>query len=282
MGERRDAPRATRSRRSALGLDLGLTLVDTAEMYGDGGAEEVVGEAIARPARRGLPGRARCCPRTPRGAGHDRGLRALARRGSGPTGSTSTSCTGRARIPLAETLAAFAELHGRGKVRAYGVSNFDTAAMEAAVAAPHGDGIACDQVLYNLKRRGIEWSLLPWCRSARRAGHGLHAARVGRPRRETGPLAEVAPEARRDAPPQVALAWTVREPGVVAIPKAGEPGARARERRGLRARRSTTRTSRGSIAAFPPPRPRAPARDRVTGRVPTRSRSVAGSAASLL
>jgi diketogulonate reductase-like aldo/keto reductase len=204
-----------------LGLDLGMTLVDTAEMYGEGGAEEVVGEAIAgrrddvflvskvyphNASRAGV--RAAC----------ERSLRRL-----------RTDCLDlyllhwRGGVPLAETLEAFERLRTEGKIRDYGVSNFDTDDMLEAAALPEGSHIAANQVLYNLVKRGIEWDLLPWCRergipvmaySPLESTPAEQRALLGRPQ-----LAEVA--RRHDATPaQVALAWLLRQDGVVTIPKA--------------------------------------------------------------
>ena len=145
-----------------LGLDLGMTLIDTAEMYGDGGAEEVVGKAIAGrrdgvflvskvyPHNATRKGAVAACERSLKRLGTDRlDLYLLHWRGS---------------VPLAETLAAFQALRDVGKIRHYGVSNFDVADMEELQSLAGGDATTSNQVLYNLARRGIEWDLLPWCR----------------------------------------------------------------------------------------------------------------------
>ena len=202
-----------------LGLDLGVTLIDTAELYADGGAEEIVAEAIA--GRRDgvtvvskvLPGNA---SRAGTIAAAERSLRRLR--------------TDRIDLyllhwpgdhPLAETLAAFISLRDAGKIRHYGVSNFDVAEMETSEALPGGPAVAANQVLYNLARRGIERTLLPWC-----AGRGV-AVMAYSPLdqgnlRERPALARVA--ARHGVSPQtVAIAWTLRLPGMVTIPKAVRP-----------------------------------------------------------
>jgi diketogulonate reductase-like aldo/keto reductase len=145
-----------------LGLDLGMTLVDTAEMYADGGAEQVVGRAIAGrrddvflvskvyPHNADMRGVPAACARSLNRLGTDYlDLYLLHWRGA---------------VPLGETLEAFAELKNAGTIRAYGVSNFDTADMREAHALPGGKEIVVNQVLYNLARRGAEWDLLPWCR----------------------------------------------------------------------------------------------------------------------
>ena len=148
-------------RRSALGLDLGMTLIDTAEMYGEGSAEELVGEVIAAsgdvfvvskvypPHNATRKGVAAACERSLRRLKTDYlDLYLLHWRGN---------------VPLIETLQGFQLLQEEGKIRSYGVSNFDTADMEETIALPGGGAVVTDQVLYNLSRRGIEKNLLPWC-----------------------------------------------------------------------------------------------------------------------
>ena len=223
MGED-PAARAAEVAALRLGMELGMTLIDTAEMYGEGGAEEVVGEAIAGrrddvylvskvyPHNASRAGVRAACERSLRRLGTDRlDLYLLHWRGG---------------EPLAETLEAFERLRDEGRIRDYGVSNFDTDDMEEAAALPAGAGIAANQVLYNLVKRGIEWDLLPWCRarglpgmadSPREATPAEQRALLTRPQ-----LGEVA---RRHGvtPAQVALAWLLRQEGVVTIPKAVQP-----------------------------------------------------------
>jgi diketogulonate reductase-like aldo/keto reductase len=123
--------------------------------------------------------------------------------------------------PIEETLAAFVRLREQGKVLHYGLSNFDTRATEAASQAPGGDGIGVNQVLYNLERRAIEWDLVPWCAAHQVAIMAYSPLEQGR-LRQRGVLEEVA--RRHGATPmQVALAWTLRLPGIVTIPKATRP-----------------------------------------------------------
>jgi len=201
------------------GLDLGLTLIDTAEMYADGGAEELVAEAIA--GRRDevflvtkvLPSHA-----TRRGtvAACERSLRRLR------TDRIDLYLLHwREDTPLAQTLEGFTTLSRAGKIRYWGVSNFDVADMEELVGLPGGAGVATDQVLYNLSRRGIEHDLLPWCRRRQipvMAYSPIEEGRLVR-RRPLKPIAS-----RHDATPgQVALAWLLRQDGVIAVPKAGTP-----------------------------------------------------------
>src|SRR5262245_59019839 len=164
MGEKREQ-RAPEVAALRLGLDLGIRLIDTAEMYGEGGAEEVVGEAIAGrreqafivskvyPHNASRQGAVAACERSLKRLRTDRlDLYLLHWRGS---------------IPLAETIEAFAALQEAGKVRHYGVSNFDAGDMAELWDVPGGPATATNQVLYNLVRRGPEWDLLPWCRRHR-------------------------------------------------------------------------------------------------------------------
>jgi diketogulonate reductase-like aldo/keto reductase len=209
-----DDPRRRRDEIAALrcGLDLGMRLIDTAEMYGDGAAETLVGEAIS--GRRNevflvskvLPQHA-----TRRGtiAACEQSLRRL-----GSDHIDLYLLHWRGPVPLDDTLAAFAQLQREGKIRHWGVSNFDVDDMTALAGAP----AATDQVLYNLTRRGIEHDLLPWCE---RHGMPLMAYSPLEQNRLLGhpALAEIA--ARHGATPsQIALAWVLRHPRLIAIPKA--------------------------------------------------------------
>ena len=200
-----------------LGLDLGLDLIDTAEMYGEGGAEQVVGAAIAgRRDQVVLVSKVYPHNATRQGtiAACERSLRRL--------------CTDRldvyllhwrGGVPLAETVEAMERLVETGKIGHYGVSNFDAADMADWVAA--GGRAATNQVLYNLGRRGVEWDLLPWCRD--RSVSVMAYSPV-----EQGDLADhkalmsLAAESGVSAA-TLALAWTLRRGPVVAIPKAVQP-----------------------------------------------------------
>lgn len=208
------------------GLDLGMTLIDAAEMYADGAAEQLVGEAIA--GRRGevflvskvLPhnatrrGTIAACERSLRRLGTDRlDLYLLHWRG---------------QVPLAETLEAFVTLTRTGKIRHWGVSNFDVADMEELERTLGGGAVATDQVLYNLTRRGIEYDLLPWCR--KRGIPIMAYSPVEQGRLLSHPQLQGIADRHRATPAQVALAWVVRQEGLVAIPKAGTP-AHVRENR---------------------------------------------------
>ncbi|MHB8667640.1 MAG: aldo/keto reductase [Burkholderiales bacterium] len=200
-----------------LGLDLGARLIDSAEMYGDGRAEELIAEAIAgrrdeaflvskvyphNATARGAPA---ACERSLRRLNTDRiDLYLLHWRGN---------------VPLAETLEAFTRLREAGKIRHYGVSNLDLADMQALWQLPGGDGIATDQLLYNLARRGIEWDLLPWLRQRRvplMAYSPIEQGRLVGNRKLAG-------FARRHGmtPAQAALAWLLARDDVIVIPKTG-------------------------------------------------------------
>jgi diketogulonate reductase-like aldo/keto reductase len=218
MGEDPDE-RAREVRSLQLGLDLGMTLIDTAEMYGEGGAEEVVGEA--------LRGRRDSCFLVskvyPQNAGRRSAIEACERslKRLGTDYLDLYLLHWRGRIPLAETVQAFEHLQRQGKIRRWGVSNLDMDDMEELFSISGGKACATDQVLYNLTRRGIEWDLLPWCRRNGIPVMAYSPIEQGRiPAR--GTLQSIAD--RHDATPfQVALAWVLAQDGVVAIPKASDP-----------------------------------------------------------
>lgn len=198
-----------------LGLDLGLTLIDTAEMYGSGRSEELIGEAIAGrrdevflvskvlPSNATRRGTIAACEQSLRYLKTDRiDLYLLHWPGS---------------VPLQETLQGFEALMAAGKIRYWGVSNFDLADMEEVVSLPGGAAVATNQVLYNLSRRGIEWDLLPWLRERSipvMAYSPIEQARLLR-------NARLNDFARRHGmtAAQVALAWLLRTDDVIVIPK---------------------------------------------------------------
>jgi diketogulonate reductase-like aldo/keto reductase len=200
-----------------LGIDLGMTLIDTAEMYGNGEAEELVAEAIegrrnevflvskVLPSNASQAGTIEACEKSLARLDTDRiDLYLLHWRG---------------RIPLRETIAAFMKLKKAGKIRHWGVSNLDHGEMLELVELDDGDQVATDQVLYNLTRRGIEYDLLPWCRERKMPLMAYSPIEQGRMLKHKT-LRDVA--AQHDATPaQVALAWLIRQQGIIAIPKAG-------------------------------------------------------------
>ncbi len=252
MGEDR---RSRREEAAALrlGIDLGMTLIDTAEMYASGGAEEVVAEAIE--GRRDevflvskvLPGNAsrrrtiEACERSLRRLRTDRiDLYLLHWRG---------------RYPLSETLEAFAELQKAGKIRYWGVSNFDTDDMEELVGIRGGAKVATNQVLYNLSRRGIEFDLLPWHRERRIPIMAYSPIEQGRILRNPT-LQRVA--ARHGATAaQVALAWILRQGDIMVIPKASRP-EHVRENRAALDLTLTAEDLAELDRAFPPPTRKVP------------------------
>ena len=198
------------------GIELGMNLIDTAEMYGDGASERLVGEAIrgrrdqvflvskVYPHNAGRRGAVAACERSLKRLGVDcLDLYLLHWRGS---------------VPLQETIEGFETLQAQGKIRHWGVSNLDTADMDELVGMAGGNRVAANQVLYNLSRRGIEWDLLPWCAERNiplMAYSPIEQARLLRHR-------DFCELARKNghSPAQLALAWVLRHDGVIAIPKA--------------------------------------------------------------
>jgi diketogulonate reductase-like aldo/keto reductase len=244
-------PTRRKAERAALelGLDLGLTLIDTAEMYADGAAEELVGEVIAGrrdevylvskvlPTNASHAGTIAACERSLRRLATDRiDLYLLHWRGS---------------TPLAETVEAFHELVEAGKIRYWGVSNFDVPDIEELFGVPEGQHVQIDQVLYNLTRRGIEMDLLPWCRARGIPVMAYSPIEQGRLLRDNPALSSVA-ERHGATPAQIALAWVLRLDGVNAIPKAGTP-AHVEENRAALDLRLTGEDLAELDDAFPPP-----------------------------
>jgi diketogulonate reductase-like aldo/keto reductase len=216
MGER---TRAAKDEVAALklGIELGVMLIDTAEMYGNGAAEEIVAEATAGrrdglfivskvlPHNASRTGVLAACERSLKRLRTDRiDLYLLHWRGS---------------HPLADTVAAFEQLREAGKIRYWGVSNFDTGDMQELVRLPHGTHRATNQVLYHVGSRGIEYDLLPW--STEHKIPLMAYSPVGQGGRLLQSKALIAVAKRHDATPaQIAIAWTMRHDNVIAIPKA--------------------------------------------------------------
>jgi len=231
------------------GLDLGLTLIDTAEMYANGGAEEVVAEAIAGrrdetfivskvlPENATERGTIAACERSLKRLKTDRiDLYLLHWRGS---------------PPLAGTLKAFAALKRDGKIRHWGVSNFDMSDMDELWALPGGRDCASNQVLYNLRRRGIEHDVLPWCQQYGIPVMAYSPVEQGR-LLDHRALADIA-KAHGATPAQVALAWVMRAEGLIAIPKAGTI-PHVKENRAALDLRLTKDDFAALDRAFPPPK----------------------------
>ncbi|PSB02401.1 aldo/keto reductase [Merismopedia glauca] len=199
-----------------LGIDLGMTLIDTAEMYGEGGAEKVVAEAISGrreevflvskfyPYNASYQGVINACHRSLSRLKTDYiDLYLLHWRGS---------------IPLSETLKGLQHLKQVGKILDYGVSNFDVDDMEEALSLPGGDKIATNQVLYNLMHRGIEWDLLPWCKERNIPIMAYSPVEV-RAFVNHPELTAIASQ-HNATPTQIALQWLLRQDNIISIPKA--------------------------------------------------------------
>jgi diketogulonate reductase-like aldo/keto reductase len=194
-----------------------MTLIDTAEMYAEGGAEDVVAEAIkgrrreafivskVYPHNASRSGVVAACERSLKRLKTERiDLYLLHWRGG---------------IALGETVAGFEELLASGKIRAFGVSNFDVSDMRELGQLPGGRAAATNQVLYNLKHRAIEFDLLPWAAAEGMPIMAYSPLEIGTLSR-AGALKRVA-ERHGASPAQIALAWVLRQPGVLTIPKAG-------------------------------------------------------------
>jgi diketogulonate reductase-like aldo/keto reductase len=202
-----------------MGLDLGMTMIDTAEMYGDGAAEDLVGEAIA--GRREqvflvdkvLPSNASA-----------RGVVEACHRSLGRLRTDHIDLYllhWRGRYPLAETLEGFSRLRDSGEIGQWGVSNFDASDLDELLRTGGGESCAANQILYNVTRRGPEYDLLPMCRDRNIPVIAYSPIEQGR-LLDRPEVTEVA--ARHDATPaQVALAWVLRQEGLAAIPRSGNP-----------------------------------------------------------
>ena len=243
--------RATRTEEIAtlrLGLDLGVTLIDTAEMYGDGRSEEMVAEAIegrrndvflvskVSPNNASRKGAVAACERSLARLRTDHiDLYLLHWRGN---------------VPFAETLEAFVALQKAGKIHHFGVSNLDLADMQELESVPGGNAVATNQLLYNLARRGIEWDLLPWLRERRipvMAYSPIEQARL-----TLNP--KLVDFARRHGitPAQAGLAWLLAHDDVIVIPKTGHRD-RLKENFGALDHRLTPAQLAELDRLFPPP-----------------------------
>lgn len=223
MGEQRSARRAEVDALKQ-GLDAGMTLIDTAEMYADGEAERVVGEAIA-----GRRDEVYLVSKVyPHHAGGGKAITACEQ----SLKRLQTDCIDlyllhwRGSIPLHDTVAAMEKLQQSGKIRRWGVSNLDTDDMRALWKIPGGQECMTDQVLYHAASRGIEFDLLPWCEE-----HAVPVmaycplAQAGKLRHDVleNPGMQKIASARGVSSSQIALAWVTRTRNVIAIPKAVQP-----------------------------------------------------------
>lgn len=229
-------------------IDQGMTLIDTAEMYGDGASEELVGEAMSGrredvflvskvyPWNASRQGTIQACEGSLRRLGTDRlDLYLLHWRG---------------KHPLEDTVAALESLREAGKIGAWGVSNFDVDDMEELMAVPGGEHCVANQVLFNLSRRGIEFDLLPWCQARGIAVMAYSPIEQGRLLHHPE-LIRIA-KAYQATPAQVALAFVLDREGVVAIPKTANV-ARVNENRGAIDLDISDEDWAALDAAFPPP-----------------------------
>jgi diketogulonate reductase-like aldo/keto reductase len=216
MGEQ-PARRAAEIAAIRAGVELGMTLVDTAEMYGDGATESLLGEALG-----GLRERVFLVSKVYPHNASRRGVQTACEKSLKRLKTDHLDLYllhWRGSVPLEETVAGFEALRQAGKIRHWGVSNFDTDDMDELMTVPGGDACATNQILYNVARRGPEYDLLPWL-----AAHDMPAmayspvdhARL--PKRSA--LDDIA-DARGVSVFQVALAWVLQQSGVFAIPKAG-------------------------------------------------------------
>jgi len=219
-GDRRRAITALRA-----GLDHGMTHIDTAEMYGSGAAEDIIAEAIE--GRREevflvskvLPGHA-----------SRRGTIAACEQSLARLKTDRLDCYllhWRGSHPLEETVAGFQQLRRDGKIRSWGVSNFDVSDLDEIWTVAGGDAVACNQVLYHLNERAIEHAVIPWCQQKHVAVVGYspfgHGDFPERRTRAGSVLAQIA-AAHNATPRQVALRFLTRLPGLFTIPKAADPG----------------------------------------------------------
>lgn len=231
-----------------LGIDLGMTLIDTAEMYGDGRSESLVGEAIAGvrdrvflvskvlPSNASRRGMARSCEASLKRLRTERLDLYLLHWSS--------------QHPLDEIARGFEDLMQAGKIAHWGVSNLDLDEMKRLLDMPGGDACSANQVLYNLTRRGIEYDLLPWCRRKDIPVMAYSPIEQGRLLRNRA-LKRVA-ERQGATPAQIALAWVLRRDGVIAIPKSGRP-EHVRENCGALNLKLTPEDLAELDTAFPPP-----------------------------
>ena len=252
MGERK-SERAAEVAAIKLGLDLGIRLIDTAEMYGEGGAEEAVAEAMGGrrdeiflvskvyPHNASRKGAIAACERSLKRLETDRlDLYLLHWRGS---------------VPLAETVEAFEALRKAGKIRSWGVSNLDAGDMDELAGVANGGNCASNQVLYHLGSRGVEWQLIEKCRKARIMVMAYSPLGQG-PLLRKPALKAVADKHGVDAA-AIALAWVLRLPGVITIPKAVKPEHVRANLKALDVKLDAD-DLKALDAAFPPPKRAAP------------------------
>ncbi|MCP1575649.1 oxidoreductase [Herbaspirillum rubrisubalbicans] len=252
MGES-GAAAATEVRALQAGIDLGMTLIDTAEMYADGNAERIVGQAIS--------GRRQQVYLVSKVLPHN-----ASQRGTIAACEASLKRLGTDHIelyllhwrgphPLAATVEGMEKLVAQGKIGGWGVSNLDSDDIDELLQEPQGSHYLCNQVLYNLSRRGIEYDLLPQALEQGVAIMAYSPIEQGRILKNAA-LGSVA-QRHGVTPAQVALAWVLRQPGVIAIPKAAD-AAHVQANRACLDLQLTAADLKELDAAFPPPRRKQP------------------------
>jgi diketogulonate reductase-like aldo/keto reductase len=252
MGERK-SERAAEVAAIRLGLELGIRLIDTAEMYGEGGAEEMLAQALAGrrdeiflvskvyPQNASRNGAIAACERSLKRLNTDRlDLYLVHWRGS---------------VPLAETVAALEALKKDGKIRQWGVSNFDAGDMDQLGSVNDGGNCASNQVLYHLGSRGVEWRLLEQCLKEKVMVMAYSPLGQG-PILRKPELGKISKKHGVD-PAAVALAWVLRQPGVITIPKAVRPDHVRANMKALEVKLDSD-DLKVLEAAFPPPKRAAP------------------------
>ena len=237
-------------------VERGVTLIDTAEMYGDGGAETVIGRALAgtTTAREKLFIVSKVYPHN----ASRNGTLAACERSLKRLGTDYLDCYllhWPGEPPIAETVDAFEALKAQGKIRSWGVSNFDVEEMQELVAMPNGGNVATNQVLYNLSRRGVEFDLVPWQRErgiSTMAYSPIEQAQL----LSSTKLKAIASDIGA-TPAQLAIAWLLAQPNVIVIPKTTHV-VRLEENLGALDLKLDAATLAALDAAFPPPRKRTP------------------------
>jgi diketogulonate reductase-like aldo/keto reductase len=252
LGEKR-ARRGDEIKALRTGLDLGMTLIDTAEMYGDGAAEELVAEAMSR-RRREIFLVSKVLPRNATREGTIKACqRSLKRLRTDYLDLYLLHW--RERVPLAETIEAFEALIKAGSIRRWGVSNFDVDDMAELLAAPGGEAVATNQVLYNLTRRGIEYDLIPQAQDLGLPIMAYSPVEEGKLLRHAA-LRNIA-QRHGATPARVALAWVLQQSGVCTIPRTGNP-EHTRDNHAALSLNLAADDLAELDAAFPPPTEKVP------------------------
>ncbi|MCG7391546.1 aldo/keto reductase [Microvirga sp. ACRRW] len=236
-----------------LGVELGMTLIDTAEMYGEGASEKLIAEALGAereslflvskvyPHNASRKGVVEACERSLRRLKADRlDLYLLHWRGN---------------EPLEETVAGFEDLRRSGKIRHWGVSNFDTDDMEELFEIEGGTNCATNQILYNVTRRGPEYDLIPWM--AERKMPLMAYSPIEQGRLPKAGILQTIGRHHKASPYQIALAWLLQKPGIIAIPKASSTDHVRENRKALDIQLSPDELN-AIDAEFPPPKRKRP------------------------